>query len=368
MLIIVSFLYLPSMAQAEDWLSQTSPPFELAFRTGTARFSLSSMAVTDEHAGASLLGGFVRLPYAAGLRATLPVFYGDRLQAGSPTLSLTKAYQRWLGDLKFQLVAEIGLRTPSLGLDTSVAGEEQLATPNWGWHNGVFLRLAHHSGFSISSWYTGEPEFDRFAAGLNYTFLAGGQIGIGIGLASSFSDTQPPPKALAHIAYRPRWFPDASIAVFASTPVKDSEASPPGADSPMVGLAISWDLSLWDTPPANLQVDLGADEHDLLALKTKNAPLALAGFVVPGKVNVFAFEASWCGPCHLVHSELLAIARQRPELHIRTINADAKNRLFEANGGRGLPLMVVFDREGREVGRLTAYHPNAVEALLAKAE
>lgn len=366
--VTICVLALASDARADDGDPQASPPFGSTPRLGAARLSLSSVALPAEDVGASVLGAAIGLPYGSGLRTTLPLLVGDGSDAGSPSLSLTLSGARWFGTLELEILAELGVRTSSLGLDEIVVGEKQLASRGWGRHHGAHLRLRHQSGLSACTWYKAEPDFERFGLGLDYSFLAAGRMSLGAGIAAHPSDTGPPPKAVGFAAYRPRWLPDISISLFWAIPVAKRDSALPGADAAAAGIALSFDHAFWGQSSGAMSLDLQEDGGGgVLPLDANNAPVPLSDFVVPNKVNVFAFEASWCGPCRHVHRELLDLAARNPDLHIRTIDADEKSRLFEANGGRGLPLVVVFGRDGHEVGRLNSYRPNAVSALVAGA-
>ncbi|MEM9269976.1 MAG: TlpA disulfide reductase family protein, partial [Pseudomonadota bacterium] len=98
-----------------------------------------------------------------------------------------------------------------------------------------------------------------------------------------------------------------------------------------------------------------------------------------GKIRIVNFWATWCAPCKIEKPQLdalnktlsgqsfevIAIATGRNSLKgIKRFNADLgitslttyldpQNRAAAAYGALGLPVSVVLDREGREIGRIT---------------
>jgi thiol-disulfide isomerase/thioredoxin len=92
-----------------------------------------------------------------------------------------------------------------------------------------------------------------------------------------------------------------------------------------------------------------------IASASEGPEIELAKVLVPGKVTLIDYWASWCGPCHLLDARLQRLARAQPKLAVRRVNV-AK---FENPAGkqavrefrmRAIPYVRVYDARGRFVG------------------
>jgi thioredoxin len=68
------------------------------------------------------------------------------------------------------------------------------------------------------------------------------------------------------------------------------------------------------------------------------------------------FWAAWCGPCRMVAPVLEQIASERTDVRVAKLNVDQNPRTAAQFGVQSIPLLVFF-RDGREVGRLVGAHP-----------
>lgn len=82
----------------------------------------------------------------------------------------------------------------------------------------------------------------------------------------------------------------------------------------------------------------------------------LAPIVVPGKVTILDFSASWCGPCRKVDEHMVQVFTNRKDLAYRRL--DIKDwdsplaRHYLANVPK-LPYIIVYDKRGNAVDRIS---------------
>ncbi len=76
------------------------------------------------------------------------------------------------------------------------------------------------------------------------------------------------------------------------------------------------------------------------------------------------FNADWCGPCRMMRPTLDAIAAERDDVKIVSINIDDEDELAEEYDVSSIPCLVVF-KGGAEVNRSIGLIPkDKVLALL----
>jgi thiol-disulfide isomerase/thioredoxin len=109
---------------------------------------------------------------------------------------------------------------------------------------------------------------------------------------------------------------------------------------------------------------------DIQAVPRAVALAGLKGVVAPGKVTVVDFWAVWCVPCRRTAGDLNLRLRHDPTLAVRKIQVRDWDDPLAAKylaGTPDLPLLVVFDAKGAEVGRVKGHRPAELDALLARA-
>ena len=76
------------------------------------------------------------------------------------------------------------------------------------------------------------------------------------------------------------------------------------------------------------------------------------------------FNADWCGPCKMLAPTMEAIAADRDDIKVVSINIDDEDELAEKYEVFSIPCVVVI-RNGEEVNRSVGLRPRAdIEGLL----
>ena len=89
--------------------------------------------------------------------------------------------------------------------------------------------------------------------------------------------------------------------------------------------------------------------------------------LVPGKITVMDFFATWCGPCRKADEFFGELLTRRDDIALRKIDivdwdSDlAKHYLQDATE---IPYMIIFDAEGNELTRLSGYKKDKLKELL----
>lgn len=92
--------------------------------------------------------------------------------------------------------------------------------------------------------------------------------------------------------------------------------------------------------------------------------VSFATDVAAAPLVLVKFTGTWCPPCRALQPTLDAIARDRADLLVLSVDVDDNQALAQAYEVRSVPTLVAF-RDGRQVGRLVGNQPRArVEALL----
>jgi thioredoxin 1 len=98
---------------------------------------------------------------------------------------------------------------------------------------------------------------------------------------------------------------------------------------------------------------------------------ALELHAAKGKLTIFDFYATWCGPCHELDRQLYAILKQRSDVALRKIDIDdwdspvSRHYLSQRHA---LPFLVFFDRQGRRMGSMLGATPRGLNRALEMAD
>ena len=76
------------------------------------------------------------------------------------------------------------------------------------------------------------------------------------------------------------------------------------------------------------------------------------------------FYANWCGPCRMLRPTLEAIADERQDIKVVSINIDVEDDLADAFGISSIPCLVLI-KNGKEADRSVGLRPKeAIEEML----
>jgi thioredoxin 1 len=114
---------------------------------------------------------------------------------------------------------------------------------------------------------------------------------------------------------------------------------------------------------ANLGGGGGADPGRAVA-NVNSGPIEK--HLVAGKVTIVDFYAEWCGPCRAIGPKLEELARSDDAVVLRKVNVDKNRALAAQHGVRGIPHIIVFDKNGKSLGTVVGADLDGVKRLIAK--
>lgn len=118
----------------------------------------------------------------------------------------------------------------------------------------------------------------------------------------------------------------------------------------------------WGPPPEGVDVEVvsenGVDVTDLGPHKVK------------GKVTVMDFSAKWCQPCRMLDAHLTSLAGRRGDFAYRKLDIGDWDTPLAAHYMKDvpqLPFVIVFDKAGNEVDRVTGLDTERIDRDIARA-
>ena len=106
---------------------------------------------------------------------------------------------------------------------------------------------------------------------------------------------------------------------------------------------------------------------DVKAITKPGEMVDISKHLVPGKITVIDFFATWCGPCRKADEFFADLLTTRDDIALRKLDiidwdSDiAKHYLKEATE---IPYMIIFDAEGNEVTRISGYKKSKLKKIL----
>lgn len=334
-------------------------------RAGTGSVTLlgaTSASARDADALATL-SLMLGLPFYTAIHVELPAaFAGTTDVIGSPAISgLAYLGLDLPGAVILKIVAAVGVASPAIDAEPLDVGLYRASADTVELRSRVAASLIHPSRLALSVHY--EREGSRHEAGATAGYVsraAGWSIHAGlVGAADPMADPTASYWAEAALTYRPRWAPRWGLTVFGGANARD-------LGSRVVGLSLSYSFPFLGsaTDPGEHLIGTSGTAT-VLEVELEDGRHPLERVAVPGKITIVAFKTYWCTACRHLNADLRRIAAENPEVVLVFLDADDLEEMFAFNGGVGLPLVVVFDARGREIGR-TASNVNAIEEMLRR--
>jgi thiol-disulfide isomerase/thioredoxin len=97
----------------------------------------------------------------------------------------------------------------------------------------------------------------------------------------------------------------------------------------------------------------------------------LAPHLAAGKINIVDFSAKWCEPCRTLDKHVLELVAKREDIAYRKLDVgdwDTPLAKRHLQGVKELPYVIVFDKSGKEVAKLSGLSFEKLDAALKQAE
>lgn len=113
-----------------------------------------------------------------------------------------------------------------------------------------------------------------------------------------------------------------------------------------------------------------ADGADVRFINQEGADVDIQAHRVAGKVTVVDFGAKWCGPCRDVDKSMAALLSTTSDVAVRKVDVqdwDAPVARHYLRDVSGLPYVVVFAKDGKQVDAIAGLDLARLQGAIAKA-
>jgi thioredoxin len=105
----------------------------------------------------------------------------------------------------------------------------------------------------------------------------------------------------------------------------------------------------------------------ILPASSSRAPAT--GSIQPerGKITIVDFYADWCGPCKKIGPVLEKIAEGNSDVVLQKVNVDKNKDLAQEYNVRGIPHIIIYDKDGGQVDMIEGADESRVRKAIADA-
>jgi thiol-disulfide isomerase/thioredoxin len=314
-------------------------------RAGTASVTSLGVVGRGQSTGAGVISMMFGLPFytAVEVDAAATAMDGD-----ASVGDVSGSFLAYLGldlprGIVLKLTASMGAAAPVRDTDVVDVGSLRAASDRIELRSRLATTLIHPRRLSLGLNY--EREGSRHEAGVTAGFVSErSDWSAHAGFVATFDTTRAYWIELA-TSHRPRWAPRWAVTLFGALDTTDTDAIAAG-----LALSYSFPVTRSATDPGDHLV--GSFGRALVQdFDGDDGQFPISSIAVPGRITIIEFGAFWCTACRHLEPDLRGLAADREDVALVFIDADRFDDLFEFNGGSALPLVIVLDRRGNEIGR-----------------
>jgi thiol-disulfide isomerase/thioredoxin len=109
---------------------------------------------------------------------------------------------------------------------------------------------------------------------------------------------------------------------------------------------------------------------DVVKISEAGESVELEAHLAAGKVTVFDFYAVWCEPCREVDEHMKTVLAGHDDVALRKLNIvdwDSEVAKQYMKTAAGLPYLIVYGRDGKQVAAISGLELEQLDAAIAKA-
>jgi thiol-disulfide isomerase/thioredoxin len=109
---------------------------------------------------------------------------------------------------------------------------------------------------------------------------------------------------------------------------------------------------------------------DVVKITEAGEAVDLAAHLVAGKITVFDFYAVWCEPCREVDEHMKKVLAEHDDIALRKLDIvdwDSELAKQHMKSVAGLPYVLVYGRDGKQVAAISGLELEQLDAAIAKA-